>query len=179
MKNYFKRTFYIFFLFLLTAGSAQAGTSLYDAYSRQREVKIYVHEPARQEGVRELPLQDLRQSVMDALKNRKSIRFVIVDSAVDAQLTVEVQVKGYHFSETDPLDMLMGVGPAAMDAAKQDHFASMETRFVVKKNGSEVVWDEIVRGSVTDATMTEPQSYPKVFEKSEVMFVRQAFGKKR
>ncbi len=166
----------IFCLALSTSVSfASENDSLYQRFSRVKEVKVYIAPPSNPTNVAIDP--SLFQKKMEEnLKNRKSVHFAVV-SEQEAQIKVESQLLGYHFSEVDPVDMLGGVGMAALDAAKQDHFAAMEVDMKILEAGK-IIWNDRVRASVTDEKMTEAESKEKVLDKAANMFLRQAFGRK-
>jgi hypothetical protein len=168
------------FLSLLTAVPAHSDTNpLYESLSRKKEVKVYVAAPVDPESKLGLDVEVYRESLRKALSGRKSIKFATVDSPAGADILVESEFKGFVFSETDPIDMLVGVGAAAMDAAKQDHYASTEVRMTVKDGSGAQRWKDTVRASITDATMTEAESRVRILDRAAELFVREAFGKKK
>jgi hypothetical protein len=183
MPGMFKdRLFLILVVFSLglvgTLGTGLAADSLYDEMSRRKEVPIFVAMPT-DAGATKLDMALLKTKIEETLRNRKSIHFLPVEDASKALLTVDVQTDGYVFSLEDPIDMLVGAGAVAMDAAKKDPYGSMEATFTVMSAGGEVRFKDKLRGSVTEEKMTEAESPGKVFEKISEVFVRNAFGKKK
>jgi hypothetical protein len=152
---------------------------LYQELSRGGEVKVYVAPVTDPQGTK-LDVTALHQAFEDALKNRKSIRFAIVPTESEAKLVIEPVIKGFVFSETDPVDMLVGVAAIAMDAATIEHFASTEVTVTVREqNGGRVRWNDTVRASITDAAMSEAEAREKILFRAADLFVRSAFGKKK
>ncbi len=151
---------------------------LYEQLSRAKEVKISVKTPS-DSAASKLDVAGFKKAIEDALKARKSIRFAPVATEAEAQFVVEADIKGFTFSLTDPVDMLAGVGMAAMDAAKVDHFASTDVRFTVKEISGKVRWDDVVHASLTEATMTEEEARVKILDRAATMFMREAFGKNK
>lgn len=151
---------------------------LYEQLSRQKEVRVYVAAPV-DGGATNLDPEAFRKAVEEALKNRKSIRFAPVASEAEAQYVVETNIKGFMFSLTDPVDMLAGVGMAAMDAAKVDHFASVDAEMTVREAKGPVSWKDTIHASITDETMTEEQARERIPARCAELFVRGAFGKNK
>lgn len=149
---------------------------LYEKLSRGKEVKIHVAVPT-DSGASKLDPEAFRKAVEDALRNRKSIRFAPVASEAEAQYVVETDIKGFTYSETDPVDMLAGVGMAAMDAAKQDKFAAVDALMTVRQVSGAVEWKDTVHASLTQETMSEPEARERIPARAAEVFVRGAFGK--
>jgi len=151
---------------------------LYEQLSRQREVKICVAPPV-DNGATNLDPEVFRKAVEEALKNRKSIHFTVVASEAEAQFVVETGIKGFVFSLTDPVDMLAGVGMAAMDAAKIDHFASIDAEMAVREASGPVRWKDTIHASLTEETMSEAEARERIPARCAEVFVRTAFGKNK
>jgi hypothetical protein len=159
------------------ATPALALNPLYEEFSRVKEVAVYVATPT-DNGATKLDTQAFHKALEDTLKARKSIRFAPVAFEQEAKLVVEADFKGFVFSETDPVDMLVGVGAVAADAAIQDHFASTEVVMTVREPSGKVRWTDTVRASITDHSISEADARVKILERAAELFVRAAFGKK-
>jgi hypothetical protein len=168
------------FLFTGPGPAFAQADSLYETLTRRSEVKVFVWPPSDVSEKKGLDPAVLKEALEKSFSGRKSIHFRTVASASEAELALETQINGFLFSETDPVDMLIGVGAAALDAATQDHFASAEALFTVRdlKSGA-VLWKDKVNASVTDHTMTEAESRQKVVDRLAEMLMRTAFGKKK
>ena len=165
---------------LLNASPAAADNSLYETFSRRSEVKVFVSTPTDVSEKKALDPAVLKASIEKALKDRKSIHFKTDAAESEADLAIDAEVKGFLFSESDPVDMLVGVGAAAMDAATIDHYAAAEAMFTVRDvKGGKVLWKEEVRATVTDHTMTEAESLQKISDHLAEQLMRKAFGKKK
>jgi hypothetical protein len=104
----------------------------------------------------------------------------VVPSEAEADLALDVEVQGFVFSETDPVDMLAGPAMIAMDAATIDHFAAADALFTLRDvRQPKVLWRQKLHGSVTDHTMTVGESKKKVSDKLGQMLMREAFGRKK
>ncbi len=159
-----------------------AGTadSLYEKYSRAAEVKVFVVQPKEVAISGKIDTAVLKKALEKALSERKSIHFEITQNAAEAALSIEADLQGYYFSEHDPVDMLVGVGMAAMDAAKQDHFVRLEADYrVLDAKGGQVLWKDRLIASITDEKMTEDEAKVMILDRAADVFVRSAFGKKK
>jgi hypothetical protein len=165
------------FLALSASFAAAEPNPLYEELSRAKEVKVAVKLPT-DSGATNLNFESFKKAVETALQERKSIHFTTVMSEAEAKLVVETDMKGFTFSLTDPLDMLAGAAMAAMDAAKVEHFASAEVRFIVRE-GEKVRYDQILRASITDPAFTEEEARERILERAAEQFVQKAFGKKK
>lgn len=160
--------------------AAAGSVSLYDSLRRRFEIAVFVQTPTDGSGKAALDPALLKPALEKAFRERKSLHFKVVSTEAEADLTVDTQIEGFLFSETDPVDMLVGVGAAAMDAAVQDHFASVEATFIIcDVKTKQILWKDKLGASVTDHTMTEVESKDKISEKLGVMLMRAAFGKKK
>ncbi len=169
------------FALSVSAGFVWAEThSLYEKYSRASEVKIFIGQPKEVAISGKIDTTALKKALEKALSERKSIHFKIVESATEAVISIEVDLQGYYFSEHDPVDMLIGVGMAAMDAAKQDHFVRLEADCrVLDAKGGQVLWKDRLTASITDEKMTEDEAKLMILDRTADVFIRSAFGKKK
>ncbi len=167
----------VFLAFSASLASADPNP-LYEELSRAKDVKIFVKTPV-DSGATLLDKEGFKKAVEEALKARKSIRFQPVATEAEAKFVIEIDLKGFGFSLTDPVDMLVGVGMAVVDAAKIAHFASSDVQFTVKDRAGKTRWDGIVHASITDEKMTEEESRQKMPARSAEMFMRAAFGKRK
>lgn len=175
-----RKNFLLFCSFLTFFASTAAAepNPLYEEFSRGKEVKVFVKVPA-DSGTSKLDAERFKTAIENALKGRKSIRFNVVSSEADAKLVIEADIKGFMFSLSDPVDMLVGVGMAAMDAAKIDHFTATDVHFMVQDASGKKRWDDTVHASITDEKFTEAEAREQILDRVADVFVRSAFGKKK
>ncbi len=165
--------------FLCSHSWAETG-DLYERYSKSSEVKVHVSTPKETDPKGVIDTEAFKKALEKALVERKSIHFKVVEKASEATLSIEVDIQGFYFSEHDPVDMLMGVGMAAMDAAKQDHFARLEGVYrVLDAKDGRVLWKEALIASLTDEKMTEAESKIKILDRASDVFIKTAFGRKK
>src|SRR5687767_2925733 len=96
---------------------AEAADSLYEAFSRRGTVKVHVEAPKNATGKDALLIDDLKKKLETALADRKSLRFAIEPSAGTADVIITTEVAELMWTDHDPVDMLVGIGATAMDAA--------------------------------------------------------------
>ena len=175
-----KKQTLLFCSFLALSASVVSAepNSLYEELSRAKEVKVFV-KAATDSGAAKLDAERFKTATENALKERKSIHFAPAASEAEAKIVVEADVKGFMFSLTDPMDVLAGVGMAAMDAAKIDHFASVDVHYTVRDASGKVRYDDVVHASLTDEKFTEAEARERILARVSEIFVRSAFGKKK
>jgi hypothetical protein len=166
------------FLTIFASAASAEPNPLYEEFSRAKEVKVFVRLPM-DSGASKLDAEGFKTAIETVLKERKSIHFAKAASEAEAKLIVESDIKGFVFSLTDPVDMLVGVGMAAMDAAKVDHFASVDVHYTVRDASGKTRYDDVVHASITDEKFTEEEARQQILARVSEVFVRTAFGKKK
>ncbi len=144
-----------------------------------REVRILVMEIKNSSSEPSLDMSLMKQEIQDALSERKSIHFKNVSDPEAADLAVETDIREYHWSDHDPVDMLMGVSSAAMDAASVEDYAELHAEVTVtdvKKN--RVLWKDRIRSAITKKPMSKIESVPLLAKAFSKDFIKQCFGKK-
>jgi hypothetical protein len=152
--------------------------SLYTRFERSGTVKVHVSDLTREEAARLIDLGDLKSKIESAFQERKSILFKTVDSPDAADMVVACHVEEYGWSPTDPIDMLMGAGAIAMDAAQVQPYAHMNAVWTVKDSAGGVLWENRLNASVTKDDMSEADGIGLVNEKMIKVFFRKALSKK-
>ncbi|MBI4432322.1 MAG: hypothetical protein HY592_02425 [Candidatus Omnitrophica bacterium] len=122
----------------------------------------------------------LKKSLEEALAARKSIMFEIVNSREQAELFIESRIKGFLYQDNDPIDMIGGLGMAAMDAARNQHYVRLEADIIVTdlKSG-QPLWEDSLAATLTADDITPENSPAKINDRLAKLFIRQAFGKSR
>jgi hypothetical protein len=177
-----KRFFAALFTGVLTLSClpAFAGESLYEAFSRRGTIKVHVETPKDSTGKDIVLTDDLKKKIEAALEARKSLRFAIEPSAASADVVVSVDVAELMWTDHDPVDMLVGIGATAMDAAVRENYARMLADIAVKdaRSGA-TLWKDRVRATLTSKTMTEEQSRTMINDDLAKVFIKEAFARKR
>ncbi len=168
----------LFFSFVFFT-SASAG-SLYNTYNGKGTVKVHVSKPTDSTTDKKADLAGIKAEIEKKLKDRKSITFQTVDSKEDAGIAIDADIKEFFWSNHDPVDMIVGIGAAAMDAAVQENYSRMQAVFTVTDvRTKKVIWQEKVMATITSKTMTEKDSVPMMSEDVAKAFVKRAFAKQR
>lgn len=153
--------------------------SLYDKYNG-KAVKVFVAIPVNQSSETALDMARLKSVIEEALRNRKSIKFEIVEEESAADLKVDINVTGFLWTDHDPIDMIVGIGGTAMDAAVIEDYVNLETVVsVTDMHSSEMVVSEKMTSSVTKKAMPRKDSCILVEKDFAENFVQTIFGKKR
>lgn len=169
--------FFSLFTFLMANPSSAEGTSLYRDYAGKGEI-TFKTDLVDKTG--KAQVDDLGSKLEKALVGRKSILFKPAQAGETARLEIHAEITEVFWTDKDPVDMIVGVGMAAMDAIKQDHYARIQANFRITDTLSKrTVWENSVKATVTDATMTEAESGPRVNEALARAFLKEAFSKKR
>ena len=164
----------------LCAQTAFAGPSLYDRFSGKAPVKTHVEVPVDDTGQKQVDVRDLKAEIETALKERKSVRFDVQAAPEGAQLVIGCRVTDRMFTLHDPVDMLVGIGGTAIDAATVEHYTAMEAEFEVREGPSgTVLWKEKLRATITHPSMTEEESRPLINRDLAKVFVQALTAKRR
>ena len=180
MRNRLPVFFALFFVLFSVIPAFAEVNPLYERLSRRPEVKVFVAPPTDISEKKALDPAAVKSALEKAFTERKSIHFKVVPTAEEAEYALDTEVKGFMFTEIDPVDMLVGVGAAALDAATQDHYGATEATFTLRDTKADkTIWKDTLRASVTEHTMTEAESHGRVAEKLGEMLMRTTFGKKK
>lgn len=167
-------------LFLVCLSSAYAlETSLYPRFSG-KTVKVFIMDVKDSIPEHELDIALVRSKLEMALKERKSITFRTASSAEEADLTVEIDLVSFSWTDHDPVDMIVGIGATAMDAAVVEDYASMQADVTVSdKRSVKPIWRERIFATVTKKPMSKTESVPLVTDNFVKTFIRDCFSKRR
>jgi hypothetical protein len=162
---------------LASAGIAHAD-NLFDKYEGTT-VKVFVADIKDSTQDHAMDAQTLKTELQKALTERRSIRFLIVPTAAEAQLTIDTNISEFMWSNNDPIDMLVGVGAVAADAAMVEDYARLQAEVIITdQRTSKIVWKDRVLASVTKKPMSQAESLPLVAEKYAKTFIKNCFSKK-
>lgn len=178
--NLIRAVFVSIFCFVLTAPHAQAASdNLFERYEG-KSVKVYIADPVDASKDHKVPPAVLKSAIEQGLRDRKSIRFALVQDPSQADLKIESSIKGFVWMDHDPVDMLMGTAAIASDAVLVQDFARVDVDWSVsdlKKN--RIVWSGSVSGDITKKPMSEADSIPLVTKDVVKSFIRECFGRRR
>jgi hypothetical protein len=161
-------------LFLASTALA-ANADLYGRF-QGKSAKTYLEVKDSTHG--KVSPEELRAKLLKGLEERKSIRFQGSETPEGADLRITAEVLDYHWTDHDPIDMLVGVGGTAMDAAVIEDFARITVDVTVCDSAGKQCWRDKLSASVTKKPMSQAESVPLVTDKFVKVFVRELFGKK-
>ena len=172
---------YIIFLLVLAMclPAYAAEDTLYDDFRKYDSVKVYIGEVIDSTG-EPIDLKQFRAALKQALLDRKSIKFKIVDKKKEADLIIDAEITRYDYRETDPIDMIMGSAGVVLDLAKEDNYVATDVYFTVKDAGSgKVRWSKKVTSTITKKKIPVKEAPGMAFERASKRFTGKAFGKSK
>lgn len=167
-------------LLVFTAAAAHARDegNLYTRFEG-KTVRVHVALPTDSTAAPRIDPAVLRKEFEEQLAGRKSIRFEPAASAAEADIVVDAEVTEYFWTDHDPVDMLMGVGGAAYDAATKENYARMQAAVSVTAADGRELWKKKLVATVTGNDMSEDQGPARVSADMAKTFMKEAFSKKR
>ncbi len=168
------------FLFLFQFSQADAlESSLFSRFSG-KTVKVFVAEVKDATAEHDMDLAQVKSRIEAGLKDRKSIRFQIVPSAEEADLVMETNIVTFNWSDHDPIDMLVGVGGTAMDAAVVEDYAAVQADVtVLDAKSKRALWRKRMFATITKKPMSKAESVPLVTDNFVKAFIKDCFSKRR
>jgi len=179
MKNIKTAALLTGLLFLANTGFCQP-QSLYPLFEKKSLVRVAVALPTDVSEQKSVNAGDVKKELESALAARKSIRFQTLPSPEGADLTIDVQITEYYWTDHDPIDMLVGVGAAAMDAAMVENYARLQAVFTVRDAKTQkTLWNDKLMATITGGTLTKENGPAMIAKEMAQVFIRNCFGKKQ
>lgn len=149
---------------------------LTDMALTKHPIKVFLGEFSNMSGRTEISTDSFRNEVEKALKNRKSVSFVMVKNPKESDIQVSGAIKGYQYLEKDPIKPSLSF-IMAIDAVTSENYAELSVEFTVVNTATgSVMLKEDITGFVK-RTMTPAESVPLVYDKLARKFVADSFGK--
>ncbi len=153
--------------------------NLFSRYSG-KSVKVFIADIQDGTSAHELDLSLVKARIEAGLKERKSIKFQVVTSPDTADITMETTIVSYAWSDHDPIDMLVGIGGTAMDAAVVEDYASLQADVTISDARSKKpLWQKRLFATITKKPMSKPESLPLVTDNFVKAFIKDCFSKRR
>ncbi len=176
----------LIFVFLIVAGLIHMPSlcfaqppSLYSRFDG-KTLKTYLADPIDQSKGHEMEPSVLKSSIQKALEGRKSVRFTIVETPEEADIRIDTTIQGFFWTNSDPIDVLIGAAAIAIDTAVVEDYASLQALVTITDmKTSRVLWQDQMNASVTKKPMSQVESLPLVSDDFAKGFVIKSFGKKR
>ena len=167
----------IFSIALAPAALAAKPKSPYERFVG-KNVKVYVAPVQDATADKAVDAANLRAQIEEAFKSRKSLSFTVVPTPEESQITVQTEITEFMWTDHDPVDMLMGIGGAALDTAVVEDYARLQANVVVSDTATKKeYWKERVMSTVTKKPMSKTESIPLVSEGFAKTFLREAFSR--
>lgn len=153
--------------------------SLYDQFSKKGSVPFTVSITENKSSLNPSQLKELQQNLVDQLTNRRSITFA-PSTPEAADVNIDIAVNEYYWTEEDPIDMITSVPLAIYDAATNEHYTRIMAQFsVIDARSKKVLWKDVVKSTVSDATMTETEGFEQAIDELASNFISKAFKKSK
>ncbi|NQT90680.1 MAG: hypothetical protein HQ558_05450 [Candidatus Omnitrophica bacterium] len=152
--------------------------NLYHQLKRMRVVKVYVEDITDSSEEAKVDAVDLKQELSDALRNRKTVNFEVVDNKKIADIIIVCDVLQYFWKEEDPLDMIMSSVTAVYDMLTVENYAFMEVVFtVINAKKGRKMWSKRMRIDLTKKQMSEADSILLINDRAVKVFLKDCVSK--
>ncbi len=166
-------------LAMSTHGFCKDKTNLYNLFRKKAVTKVYIPPIENVSDNSKADADALMQELKDALANRKSIVFKIVDRKEDSDIAISCNLVTFFWSDKDPVDLLLGTYAIAYDMLTTESYAFQEVVFtVIDTKKAKILWSEKLKIDYTKKGMTEDQSIPLINKKTVKTFIRNCFSKR-
>ena len=166
-------------LAMSTHGFCKDKTNLYNLFRKKAVTKVYIPPIENASDSSKAGTDALMQELKDALINRKSIVFKIVDKKEDSDIVISCNLVTFLWSDKDPIDFIVGVYGVAYDALTTENYAFQEVVFTVTDTKkAKILWSKKLKIEYTKKSMTEDESIPLINKKTVRTFMRDCFSKR-
>lgn len=159
---------------------ARAIRSIRDLFEQRKAARVFVSDIKNASATKGLDIAGLKESVQDTLAERKSHSFEIVSTREQADIVIDMEVLEYLWTDTDPIDTIVGIFGTAYDLATTTHYARMRTHVKISHSTSgRLIWDEKVTATLNHPDMSEEESFPLMNKEWSKTFVRNLLRRPR
>ena len=142
-------------------------------------IKVHISGYSNESGHEKIESEDFKKSVENALRQRKSVNFQIVNTPEESDVQISGTIKKYQYLERGP----MKVNPSPtgilldMAATATANYVEMEIESVIKSTKTDkILWKDKVSAYIKKV-MTPEESIPLIYDKMSRMFLWKSFGK--
>jgi len=154
--------------------------NLYNQFYKKRVVKVYLPDIENLSAGNKVDAAGLKEDLKQALKNRRSIRFKVVEEKSAADIVIDCNLTAFYWASEDPIDMVFGTAGIIYDTITIENYAYQEAVFTVTDAKSDKkLWQKTLKIDLTRKNMTEQESVPLINKKTVKIFMRDCFSKKR
>lgn len=166
-------------LVISSHGFCKDKTNLYNLFRKKAVTKVYIPPIENLSDNNKADADALAKELKDALSNRKSIVFEIVDRKEDSDIAISCNLVTFFWSDKDPVDLLLGTYAIAYDMLTTESYAFQEVVFtVIDTKKAKILWSEKLKIDYTKKGMTEDESIPLINKKTVKTFIRDCFSKR-
>ena len=127
-------------------GECRRKGNLYNRLSKKDVVKVYILEVTDSSGKATADLKALKEELETALVTRLTLNFKLVPKKEGADIIIGCDVKEFVWADSDPIDMVGGIGPLAWDLVNDDNYGRMQAVFIVMDgSGHKRLWEDKLR----------------------------------
>lgn len=150
-------------LFFITKPAAGATADFQSFLKDHSSVKVYV-DIKNISGDDKVDINLLKKLLEEAFAARKSHKFVVVQTAAEADLILKGDVTEYVWMKDDPIDQVYGIEAAAIDAAMVENYARIQVQAaLVAAKHNRILWSDRVKATMTKGVMPKESSYEIVY----------------
>ena len=154
-------------------------------------IKTYVENVKNSSGDNKISLDNLKATLEDALEKRlpkkfsfsgikPNKKFDIATNKSLADIVISSNITEYLWTNEDPVDMIIGIPAVAYDALTKENYARMQVIFTIRDaKTNQILWKNRLQATITDKTMTEAESYPRIEKRIVKIFLRDLFKEKK
>lgn len=170
--------------FLFAAGSGEAFARQQGEVNLSDELwgktlNTFVAEPVDSSGKAVESLNTLKSAIEDELGGRMNIRFVIMERQEGADLLVECDIRAFTWTDK-AAPSNEGIISTVANILGSNNEGAMEAFFTVTDlQKKKVIWDGLVKATVSSSDVTSQQGIEMLNERLAEMFVKNCFAKKK
>lgn len=166
-----------FVMGIYSSVAAHLAKNLYNYASKNDTVNIYIGDFSPSDRAKEIDPARLAEAFEVRLRDRKTVRFNVVDRVEDADLAVSGRIKIFRYLDKDPVDILIPIG-LVIDLLTQKNFARLDyTVSVLDTKKKKVVWKRALRATLTEFEVPKEKSIPLIIDRAAYVFIKECFGK--
>lgn len=142
-------------------------------------IKVFIGDISNKSGHDPINASDFKNSLEEAIKNRKSVNFEIVKSLDISNIQITAIIKKYQYLKDDPITTYGTSWGFVLDAATSENYTELQVEFTVadSKSGN-ILWKQDVT-TFAKKMMSPEESIPLIYEKTSRTFLSKCFGKGR
>ena len=156
------------------------GVNILEYFQARNVTGIYIEDISNASGDNLINLGLIKKEIENAFMARVSQKFEIARLRDKSDVALRMEITEYLWTNEDPVDNLIGIGGVAMDVAKQENYARMIAGITIMDTATgDVLWEDTIKATITDDTMTEQASYGRINERIVKVLMRNIFSRNK